>query len=197
LNPGYSRRVVAILAGGVLLLTYGRIANALLDGTIDLADPDDVKQLTDYLIDEWIGDYRRFVTSSDVVEVRLHRFSYLFDVKMERLISAWGLSPGATDHVRDKKRMRGHPLGGDERYHRGHAIPNQMGGGTDINLVAQKGKINIGPFRLLEKRAVASPGSLYFSYWLYPGSQTQRPNHVQQGLIVPGSLAIELADFAN
>ena len=150
------------------MLDYPRLKNALHNGLIDLADPAHVKELTDYLIDEWIIDYRRRCRASDIVEVKLDRFSYLFDVKQERLISAWGLSPGATGHVRDKTRMRGAPLGGDKSYHRGHAIPNQMAGGTDINLVAQKGAINVGPFRQLEKQAVADPGSFYFTNWTYP-----------------------------
>jgi hypothetical protein len=65
-----------------------------------------------------------------------------------------------------------------------------MGGGLDINLVAQLATINIGPFRSLERRAVDSPGSLYFTYWAY------RPEYqsgavaagVDQGLLSPGEL---------
>ncbi len=72
-----------------------------------------------------------------------------------------------------------------------------MGGGTDINLVAQKGAINVGPFREIEKRAVANPGSLYFTYWTYPAGNSQRPIRVQQGLILSGSGVLQLADFAN
>ncbi len=179
------------------MLDYPRLRKALHDGSIDLTDPADVKDLSDYLIDEWIGDYRRVCPTSDVVEVKLDRFSYLFDVRQERLLSAWGLSPGATGHRRDKSRMRGAPLSGGKSYHRGHAIPNQMAGGTDINLVAQKGAINVGPFRELEKRAVANPGSFYFTYWTYPAGMIQRPVRVQQGLILSGAPSLQLADFAN
>ena len=93
--------------------------------------------------------------------------------------------------------MRGAPLSGGKSYHRGHAIPNQMGGGTDINLVAQKGAINIGPFREIERKAVANPSSLYFTYWIYPPGNSQRPTRVQQGLILPAARTLQLADFAN
>lgn len=176
---------------------YPRVQRALHEGSIDLADQGHLRQVSDYLVDQWVADYRRTCASANIVEVKLDRFSYLFDLKFERLISAWGLSPGATGHMRDKARMRGHPLGGDSSYHRGHAIPNQMAGGTDINLVAQKGAINVGPFREIEKKAVANPGSLYFTYWTYPAGNSQRPIRVQQGLILTGARVLQLVDFAN
>lgn len=56
----------------------------------------------------------------------------------------------------------------------------------DINLVPQLGSVNIGPFRPFEKKAVATPGALYFTYWQYTGSSTQTPSGVDQGLFVPG-----------
>jgi hypothetical protein len=72
-----------------------------------------------------------------------------------------------------------------------------MSGGTDINLVAQKGAINVGRFRELEKRGVANPGSLYFTYWVYLRGDSQKPAHVQQGMIVARSHVLQLAHFAN
>ena len=85
-----------------------------------------------------------------------------------------------------KSRMAGHPLGGDRHDHRGHAIPHTLGGPTDINLVPQRGSVNVGPFRVLEIEAVATPGALYFTYWSYAARGDQRPNGVDQGLIVIG-----------
>jgi hypothetical protein len=89
--------------------------------------------------------------------------------------------------------MAGYPLSAGSLYHRGHAIPHRLGGPTDINLVPQLGKINIGPFRPLEKKAVATPGSFYFTYWTYLGSARARdgrlgqtPTGVDQGLLIPG-----------
>jgi hypothetical protein len=43
--------------------------------------------------------------------------------------------------------------------------------------------INCGRFQELGRKAVATPGSLYFTYWLYPNAQSQRPAMVQQGLL--------------
>jgi hypothetical protein len=89
--------------------------------------------------------------------------------------------------------MAGHPLSTGPLYHRGHAIPHTLGGPTDINLVPQLGRINIGPFRPLEKKAVATPGSLYFTYWTYVGTPRARdgragqtPTGVDQGLLIAG-----------
>jgi hypothetical protein len=148
-------------------------------------------QIIPFLVDAWLTDSRRS-RSDDIVETRAAGFSYLFDLAYERLIAAWGISSGRNDELRDKARMQGHPLSNGPLYHRGHAIPHTLGGGTDINLVPQRGRINIGPFRPLEKKAVASPGALYFTYWLHPAAPpgvkwpTQTPTGVDQGLIVPG-----------
>ena len=105
---------------------------------------------------------------------------------------------GATGHKRDKSRMAGHPLGGPAGYHRGHAVPNQMGGGTDINLVAQKGSVNLDrDFRSTERRAAANPGALYFTYWVYATGDGVRPKFVQQGLLLPGSHDLETKFYLN
>jgi hypothetical protein len=85
--------------------------------------------------------------------------------------------------------MAGHPLSAGRHYHRGHAIPHTLGGPTDINLVPQVGKVNIGPFRPLERKAVATPGSLYFTYWKYRGNSSQTPTGVDQGLFIAGGAA--------
>ena len=82
--------------------------------------------------------------------------------------------------------MAGHPLGGPAGYHRGHAIPHRLGGGTDINLVPQAGSVNIGAFRELEREAVAIPTALYFTYWMYGRGDDQKPTASQQGLLKPG-----------
>jgi hypothetical protein len=90
--------------------------------------------------------------------------------------------------------MAGHPNSAGPLYHRGHAIDHTLlGGPTDINLVPQLGRINVGPFRPLEKKAVAAPGSFYFTYWTYfasaparGGSSGQTPTGVDQGLLIVG-----------
>lgn len=142
-----------------------------------------------FLIDEWLGAYGPPSGRSEVVETTLDRFSYLFDISEERLIAAWGISAGRDGHERDRSRMAGHPKGGGPHYHRGHAIPHRLGGQTDINLVPQRGSVNVGAFRALENRAVANPGALYFTCWLYDRNAGQQPSAVQQGLLVPGRAA--------
>jgi DNA/RNA non-specific endonuclease len=139
-----------------------------------------------YLTDAWLDHYARTSPSTDVVQTSAGNFSYLFDIASERLIAAWGVSQGRHAGARDSSRMAGHPLSAGALYHRGHAIPHTLGGPTDINLVPQLGAVNIGKFRPLERQAVATPGSLYFTYWRYALRRTQTPSGVDQGLLVPG-----------
>lgn len=148
-------------------------------------------KLIPFLVEAWM-EASLPSRSDDVVETRDQGFSYLFDLGHERLIAAWGPSSGRHAGARDKSRMQGHPLSAGALYHRGHAIPHTLGGGTDINLVPQLGRINVGAFRALEKKAVATPGALYFTFWLYPKTvpkarwQVQTPTGVDQGLFAPG-----------
>jgi hypothetical protein len=151
------------------------------------------RSVTPYLIDVWLDDYESYADGRDVLETQASGFNYLFDPAAQRLIAAWGVSAGRHGEKRDASRMAGHPLSAGPFYHRGHAIPHTLGGPTDINLVPQLGRINIGAFRPLEKLAVATPGSLYFTYWTYLGAAEARggypgqtPTGVDQGLIVIG-----------
>ena len=161
-------------------------------------DPARKNSVPEYLANLWITDYcqRLGVAAPDMVEVSEKDFRYLFDIAQSRLIAAWGFSVGRSDAPRDKARMAGHPGGPEPKYHRGHAIPHRMGGGTDINLVPQLGALNIGPFRALEKSAIATPGALYFTYWIYRGARTQTPASVEQGLLCPGQDAV-ITSFRN
>jgi len=135
----------------------------------------------------WIAEYSAR-SPGQVVAVDLDGFGYLFDIAGERLVAAWGVSGGRHAGPRDKARMAGHPLSVGPLYHRGHAIAHSLGGGTDINLVPQLGRLNIGSFRALERLAVDNPGSLYFTYWLYEGARAngQTPSAVEQGLLTAG-----------
>jgi hypothetical protein len=139
-----------------------------------------------FLVDRWLDDYAARFSSNDIVETSPGTFSYLFDIGLGRLLAAWGVSAGRHGGARDKGRMAGHPLGATSLYHRGHAIPHTLGGPTDINLVPQLGSVNIGPFRRLEREAVATPGALYFTYWVYLDDR-QVPTSVEQGLLIAGS----------
>jgi hypothetical protein len=145
------------------------------------------KEVIPTLVHLWLADYYASGCGSDIVETTPDTFSYLFDVTRGRLIAAWGISKGRHGGERDKSRMSGHPKGGGFRYHRGHAIPHTLGGPTDINIVPQLGNVNIGAFRRLEIEAIKTPGSLYFTYWIYPPGRGQMPIRVEQGLLAPGS----------
>ena len=161
-----------------------------LDGLVPTVDPRSPDQgfaarVVPYLVEVWLDDYARAGQKTDIVETTVAEFSCLFDIADERLIAAWGISKGRHGGATDASRMAGHPLSAGSLYHRGHAIPHTLGGPTDINLVPQLGRVNIGPFRSLEKKAVATPGSFYFTYWGYslPG---QTPTGVDQGLLIAG-----------
>jgi hypothetical protein len=174
------------MAQSVLTIRYGA-----LDKLCQQIPPGDpfgalASKVAPYLIDVWLDDYALSAPSSDVIQTTTAGFSYLFDITPGRLLAAWGLSRGKHTAPRDAARMAGAPKGGDEHTHRGHAIPHTLGGPTDINLVPQLGSVNVGPFRALEKEAVATPGALYFTYWRYPKGDTQRATNVDQGLVVLG-----------
>ena len=122
--------------------------------TIDPRSPDDsfTRKVVPYLVNVWLNDYSRNGHTTKIVETTVSEFSSLFDIAAERLIAAWGISKGRHGEARDSYRMAGYPLGAGPLYHRGHAIAHTLGGPTDINLVPQLGRINIGPFRPFEKR---------------------------------------------
>ena len=142
-----------------------------------------------YLRKVWLDDYVGATPQHEIVTVSLDRFCYLFDAAASHLIAAWAVSAGPIAHTRDRSRMQGHPLTHEQGYHRGHVIPHQLGGLCDINLVDQRGALNIGEFRRLERLAVATPGALYFTYWQYSASRGDIPAFVDQGLLIPGQPA--------
>ncbi|MEA2666166.1 MAG: hypothetical protein QOI11_3110 [Candidatus Eremiobacteraeota bacterium] len=165
---------------------YPGLDAILLHMTAGTAEAKFANEVIPCLVAVWADDYAGTVPGSEIVETTVERFSYLFDIKEQRLIAAWGISRGRQVSKRDASRMAGHPQSAGKWYHRGHAIAHTLGGGTDINLVAQLGSVNMGPFRSLEREAINTPGALYFTYWTYDQSNTQKPIGVQQGLLVPG-----------
>jgi hypothetical protein len=178
------------------MVAYARLTELLLSVSSSTAPDAFASGVTPYLTDEWLDDYARSAPSRDIVETTLDRFSYLFDIAQQRLIAAWGVSAGRHGAPRPAARMAGHPLSEGPRYHRGHAIPHTLGGGTDMNLVSQLGSMNIGPFRALERQAVATPGALYFTHWIYAGPDPQKPLEIEQGLLYPGR-APDIRRFRN
>jgi hypothetical protein len=172
---------------------YTSIASIVQGATAANAPEVFAAQVIPRLVDIWLTSSAGL--SDDVVETTASNFSYLFDIGKQRLIAAWGISRGRFGKDRDAQRMKGFPLSAGAKYHRGHAIPHRLGGPLDINLVPQLGAINIGGFRALERRAVATPGALYFTFWKYRG-QSQTPVGVDQGLLIAGR-APEISSFGN
>jgi hypothetical protein len=153
-------------------------------------------ELPQRLSDMWCAAYISFCPEAEIVTVELDSFSYLFDLTTERNIAAYGVMRGKQARSRDRSRMAGFPKAEGKDYHRGHLIPHGGHGGTDINLFIQLGSVNVGPFRELEKRAVARPGSFYFVRLLYT-TASQRPNFVEQGLLTDAPAKLEVRLFPN
>lgn len=157
------------------------------------------RELPSQLADIWCRAYALDCTDSEIVSVTLDTFSYLFDVRQQRNIAAYGIMGGRNRIARDHARMAGYPKAEGPAFHRGHMIPHSGGGGTDINLFIQRGDVNIGVFRSLERLAVGRPGSFYFVHLRYPpGLSVQRPSVVEQGLVLKASPAVlDLRVFPN
>ena len=175
------------------MANYNRISSYVMAATAANASQVFATRVIPALVDIWLAASAGL--SDDVVETTSANFSYLFDIGQQRLIGAWGISQGRFGGARDASRMKQSPQSAGPTYHRGHAIPHRLGGPLDINLVPQLGQINIGRFRELEKQAVATPGSLYFTFWKYRG-KSQTPIGVDQGLLIPGQMP-KITSFAN
>jgi hypothetical protein len=155
--------------------------------------------LRNELTGRWTDSYLSDWPDAEIVEVPEKTFSYLFDIKHGHAIAAYGLMRGKNPDARDAARMANYPKAQGKEYHRGHLIPHSGHGGTDINLFIQLGSVNIGPFRELERKAVAHPGSFYFVRLIYQrGSQSQMPIGMEQGLLVNGEKPrLEVRTFKN
>jgi hypothetical protein len=83
--------------------------------------------------------------------------------------------------------MRGHPRPGRSGDDRGHLISCAAGGGYDINLVPMDTALNRGwspegsRFRTLERKAAATPGTLFFIRPVYQDG-TDRPGRFEAGV---------------
>lgn len=170
-----------------------RVAHLLTTAAVDSYFRTELPRQLEIL---WCTAYEQRVPNAEILGVELDGFTYLFDQQEQRTIAVHGLMIGKNTSPRPASRMRGHPKADGRKWHRGHLIPHSGHGGTDINLFDQQGAINIGPFRRLENLAVANPGSFYFVHLVYnPGSPLQRPNWVEQGLVMkatPPSVDIEV-----
>lgn len=133
----------------------------------------------------WVYRYLRDTRAhAEIVFVEIDGTEYIFDVPHGRCIGMYCISTGKHSGPRDSARMRGHPLLRGRGFHRGHLLAHSAGGGTDINLVSQRGSMNIGPFRRLERAMIKAPGCLYFVRLMYKaGDLGQIPRLFEQGMI--------------
>jgi hypothetical protein len=167
-----------------------------------------IGDLPDALLDLWDDDYRQTHANAELLTVTLEEhgssFTFLFDTTRQRTIGAVGL-PAFIKHGRDKTRMAGHPLSQGSAYHRGHLMAHSIGGGADINLVPQLGKVNNGKFKSLEYRvrklAEQHVSCVYFVRTIYPSDTavqtflTQMPDRIEQGVVqVPHTLHYAIFD---
>ena len=152
------------------------------------------------IVPKWCTTYRSVTTKApQIVDVTLDGFVNVFDINNQRLIGVYGLSQGKHTGPRDASRMAGHPQSAGPDYHRGHAVAHTLGGGTDINLFSQRGKLNIGEFRRLERAAVDDRNSLYFVRLTYlKGNGGQLPDWIEQGMFPSGHPAsLQTRQFKN
>jgi DNA/RNA non-specific endonuclease len=153
-----------------------------------------VKDISKKLVPLWCDEYYFMNPKAELVEVDIDTsatsFTYLFDIDRQRNVVAFGM-PMFSKHQRDASRMAGHPLSDGSQFHRGHLMAHSIGGGTDINLVPQLGKLNIGEFRVLERRArklaEQNVRCLYFVRCLYT-TTSQTPRMFEQCIIHPSGI---------
>jgi hypothetical protein len=161
-----------------------------------------VEDIPASLVPLWCDDYYFTNPSAELVSVDLDdsgtAFTYIFDIHRKRTIVAFGV-PIFSKHQRDASRMAGHPLSAGTQFHRGHLMAHSIGGGTDINLVPQLGKLNIGEFRRLERRvrdlAKDNVRCLYFVRPIYTNT-TDIPASFEQCVILPSG-ALNYASHKN
>jgi hypothetical protein len=151
-----------------------------------------VADISRSLVPLWCDDYFSGNRGAELVSVDLDNsgtvLTYIFDITLQRTIVAYGV-PIFAKHARDSGRMAGHPNSAGPDFHRGHLIAHSIGGGTDINLVPQLGKLNIREFRIIERRvrdmAKQNLSCLYFARPIFSNT-SQTPAMFEQGAILSG-----------
>jgi hypothetical protein len=164
-------------------------------------EPDEaiVATLSDELPEAWIVRYKRMCEGpTNVVQVRLETFTYLFDYcselpgnidREDRTVVAYGISQSAHGK-RDASRLRGWP-GSDARGDRGHLMAHAAGGGLDINVFHQDAYLNRGwspqgkRYRDMERYCAEHAGTFFFSRLIYADT-TARPREIEFGILKSG-----------
>ena len=151
----------------------------------------------------WLARYHLMCDGpTNVLEVPLQNFSYLFDycaeliaagelpldAREDRAVVAYGLAQSAKSK-RNASRIRGFP-GSDDRGDRGHLAAHAAGGGLDINVFHQDAYLNRGwspqgkRYREMERYCADHEGTFFFSRLIYADA-TARPAEIEFGILMP------------
>lgn len=145
----------------------------------------------------WMAQYQQQCKGpTELVEVTLDSMTYLFDVAQGRTVGVYGRS-APTSEPRPESRIRGHPSynRGGKQTDRGHLAAHTIGGGADINLVAQDHALNIsGAWRDFERYAQENPGTFIAVQVEYATDQ-DRPSGFVYGIVRDGQFEHE--QFSN
>jgi hypothetical protein len=166
--------------------------------------------LAEQLPDEWCRIYYQKFPGSEIVEVLQGAYHYLFDLRGERVVAAYGISgerPGGGKR-QDHSRRRGWAGRSITSYYavpvdKGHFMSDAAGGGSDINLFVQRRDLNQGrsdqgkQYTKLEKFCQTNPGTFCFSRGLYVGSE-QNPSGLEFGILRdPRQFRLDFEVFDN
>lgn len=164
----------------------------------------------DERVDGWCDEYRGSAGGgeAEIVEVTLGLAVYLFDLTLERVVVAHGLSQPPSQ-VRDATRMRGFPDAGRSFAARlgaaapaadkGHFLAHASGGELDINLFPQRRDLNRGwsapgkRFRRMERWVAERAGTFHFHRPLY-ADESWVPAWLEYGVLREGEWWVERFD---
>jgi hypothetical protein len=149
------------------------------------------------LASAWAAEYRLLVPAAELVDVDLGTLTYLFDLTAERTLGVYGRSDPTTA-PRPAARLRGHPSynrAGQPSTDRGHLAAHTIGGGADINLVAQDHLLNVsGAWRSFERYAQRHTGTAFAVQARYLASE-DRPHAFDYSMIRGGRFVYR--EFTN
>ncbi len=176
----------------------------LRDGRVDyqavreaVAAAKSVDGLAQQISSAWAAQYQQQCKGfTELVEVNLGSLTYLFDVAQGRTVGVYGTSM-PTSEARPESRISGHPSynRGEKQTDRGHLAAHTIGGGTDINLVAQDHAVNIGAaWRGFERYAQENPGT-FFAVQVEYATDQDRPSGFVYGMVRDGQF--EHQQFTN
>jgi hypothetical protein len=151
----------------------------------------------DVLSSAWAAEYRLATPAAELVEIDLATLTYLFDLTLARTLGVYGRSAPSRE-PRPTSRLRGHPSYnrvGRPATDRGHLAAHTIGGGADLNLVAQDHLLNVsGGWRSFERYAQRHPGTSFAVQARYAGDE-DRPHSFVYALIRDGRFTFR--EFTN